>query len=99
MPMYGSGSPVLVEEYLGGNEFTVALIKKSNGELITSAIEILPPESGDGLRILGAAVKKFDTENLMTIDPNDVEKVTELAVAAFSSLSSISFRVERALLF
>lgn len=84
-------SPVLVEEYLGGKEFTVALIKKSNGELITSAIEILPPESGDGLRILGAAVKKFDTENLMTIHPNDIEKVTELAVAAFRGLGVRGF--------
>lgn len=83
--------PVLVEEYLGGKEYAVAIIKKSNGELITSAIEILPPESAIGLRILGADVKKYDTASLKAISPDDSGKVTALAVAAFSGLGARGF--------
>jgi D-alanine-D-alanine ligase len=79
-------SPVLVEEYLSGREFTVALIKKGDGEMITSAIEILPPETTDGLRILGATVKKYNTEKLIAIDRKESDKVTELAIAAFRGL-------------
>ena len=56
--------PVLVEEYLGGSEFTVAIIESSAGKISVSAIEVVPPESKDGLRILGSEVKTNDTEEL-----------------------------------
>ena len=48
--------PVLVEEYLGGKEFTVAVIKGANGNMTVSAIEIEPPVTSGTLRILGATV-------------------------------------------
>lgn len=85
------GLPVLVEEYLSGKEYTVAIVKKSNGGLVVSAIEILPPESSKGLRILGADVKKFDTENLKPINIDEIGVVTEIAIAAFNGLGVRGF--------
>ncbi len=79
--------PVLVEEYLDGREFTVAIIKTVNKELIISAVEVIPPTSTHGLRILGAQAKKDDSEKLIEIVDNEVKsKVTILATDAFNAL-------------
>lgn len=78
--------PVLVEEYLSGQEFTVAIIKTNKDETIVSAMEIIPPESKGGLRILGSDVKKNDTENFVKIDARNLRRVEELALSAFFRL-------------
>lgn len=84
-------STVLVEQYLSGKEYTVAIIRRSNGELISSAIEIEPPISGSGLRILGADVKKADIEYLKAINENDIDNVISLAVDSFKQLGISEF--------
>jgi len=83
--------PILVEEYLGGREFTVAIIETDTGRMITSAVEIIPPESTEGLRILGAEVKKLDTESLKIIEENDIKNIVNLAIEAFISLGVRGF--------
>jgi len=84
--------PVLVEEYLNGREFTVAVIKKNNNELILSAVEIIPPTSSNGLKILGAQAKKDDSETMIKIDDFEIKNdVTALAAAAFNSLGVRDF--------
>ncbi len=84
--------PILVEEYLCGKEFTVAVIKVANGELIVSAIEVIPPRSSGGLRILGAEVKTYDTESLEKINnDDDIEDIKNLAIAAFIGLGIRGF--------
>ena len=84
--------PVLAEEYLDGREFTVAIIKKGNEELIVSAVEAIPPTSTHGLRILGAQTKKNDSESLIEIVDIDVKnRVTKLAVDAFVNLGIRDF--------
>jgi len=84
--------PILVEEYLDGREFTVAIIKTGNEELIVSAVEIIPPTSTHGLRILGAQAKKDDSENMIEIVDNDVKnRVTAIAIDAFNTLGIRDF--------
>jgi len=79
--------PILVEEYLDGKEFTVAVIETTDGELIVSPIEIIPLVSTNGLRILGQQAKKDDTEELKKIKDNDMKiKLIKLATDAFNGL-------------
>lgn len=82
---------MLVEEYLGGKEFTVAVIQNRCGNITISAIEISPPESLGGLKILGCAAKLSDTETLNKIDRGDMASVNELAVASFLGLGARGF--------
>ena len=84
--------PILVEEYLDGREFTVAIIKTREENLIVSAVEVVPPTSTNGLRILGAQAKKDDSEELIKIVDKDVKwKVITLATDAFNALGVRDF--------
>jgi len=84
--------PVLVEEYLDGSEFTVAAIKTPDQKLIVSAVEVIPQESTNGLRILGAQAKIDDSELLIRISENKIKNgVTNLAIDAFNALGIRDF--------
>ena len=84
--------PILVEEYLDGREFTVAVIKTRNEELIVSSIEVIPPTSTNGLKILGAQTKKDDSEELLEIVDDEVkQRVIKLAIDAFNALGVRDF--------
>lgn len=84
--------PVLVEEYLDGKEFTVAVIETVNGKLIVSPIEIIPLISTNGLRILGQQAKKDDTEELKKIEDNDMKiKLIKLASESFIELGASEY--------
>jgi D-alanine-D-alanine ligase len=79
--------PVLAEEYLDGREFSVAIIRKENSKLVVSAVEIVPQQSTNGLRILGEKAKKEDSEEIIKIkDKKILNAVTKLAVDAFAKL-------------
>lgn len=84
--------PILVEEYLDGREFTVAVIKTVGEKLVVSAVEVIPPTSSHGLRILGAQAKKDDSEKIIEIVDNEVNnRVTALAIEAFNALGVRDF--------
>jgi len=91
--LYGFfNQPILVEEYLDGREFTVAIIKTRNEKLIVSAVEVIPPTSTHGLRILVAQTRKDDSEELIEIVDDEVKnRVTTLAIDAFSTLGVRDF--------
>ena len=84
--------PILAEEYLDGREFTVAVIKSFDEKLVASAVEVIPPISRHGLRILGAQTKKDDSEKLIEIVDDEVKnRVTTLAIDAFNALGVRDF--------
>ena len=84
--------PILVEEYLGGHEFTVAIIKTLQGDLVVSPVKIVPAQSTNGLRILGEKAKRDDSEELMKALPYDLAgRVKQLAVDAFVGLGIKDF--------
>ncbi|MGY5453347.1 D-alanine--D-alanine ligase [Agarivorans sp. MS3-6] len=78
--------PILVEEFLAGKEFTVAVINSTDGTLSISAIELEPPLSSGNLRILGAVVKIQDTETLKKVNAEQLEEVQLLAAHCYRAL-------------
>ncbi len=84
--------PILIEEYLDGREYTVAVIKTYDERLIVSAVEVIPPASTRGLRILGSQTKKDDSEKLIIIEDNEIAKrVMNLAIDVFNNLGVRDF--------
>jgi len=85
--------PVLAEKFLGGREFSVAIIESpQNNDLIISPIEIIPPMNANGVRILGERVKKEDSETLSQIDDVEIKSnVQRMALDAFRCLGARDF--------
>jgi len=84
--------PVLAEEYLDGREYTVAVINTLSSGLMVSAVEVVPPQSANGLRILGEKAKREDSEELKKAGDNEImDRVRKLAVDAFFHLGARDF--------
>lgn len=79
--------PVLVEEYLVGREYTVSVIQMKDSRLLISPIEIIPPVSTNGLRILGHKAKTDNSEKLREVKDNVIRtKLKKMATNVFYGL-------------
>lgn len=84
--------PALVEEYLSGKEYTVAVFCTKNGELRVSAVEIIPPISDFGHRILSSDIKKKNSESLIKIADNKIKReVSRMAFEVYIGLGIEGF--------
>lgn len=84
------GSSSLVESYLPGREFSVAIMKSEQtvGHFVMP-IEIVAPEDSEGKRILSQKVKSADAEQVEgVIEPGIKTAVCELAINVFQALNA-----------
>lgn len=83
-------SDALVEEYLPGREFSVAILKDeySTGFLVMP-IELIAPADNRGSRILSSEIKSSNTEQALEVtDPAVKSKLTALALGVFDALAA-----------
>jgi len=84
--------PILVEEYLDGQDFTVSIIKAQDGDMLVSAIEIITPKSDKKIMLLGEEVKKVNHKKLISIeDKVIINRVKNLAIDAYIDLNIRDF--------
>jgi len=82
-------SDALIEEYLSGREFSVAVIRQSTGDLLAMPIEITSPADANGNAFLSEAVKDADTEHVLAVDDHILkDKLNTLAIGVFEALGS-----------
>lgn len=83
-------SDALVEEYLSGREFSVAVIKRANSDdLLAMPIEITSPADAKGNSFLSEAVKGADAERVLAVENPDLkDKLNALAIGVFEALGS-----------
>lgn len=86
------GQPTLAEEFLTGKEYTVAMITSKCGELLDSAVEVVPPKSNRDHRILSGNVKMQNTEVLKKITDKKIKReVRKMAFEVFIGLGIEGF--------
>lgn len=80
----------LIEEYLPGREYSVAILKDYFlNENIAMPIELVAPQGDDGVRLLSSQVKSSNTEIALEVtDKNIKSKVSTLALEVFTALGA-----------
>lgn len=83
-------SDSLLEEYLPGREFSVAILKnEQSSEFSVMPIELIAPPNKHGDRILGKHVKSADTERFCAVTDQIIKtKVSDLALSVFQALGA-----------
>lgn len=81
---------VLIEEYLSGREFSVAVAEDiATGRPVAMPIEIVSPADDNGNSFLSAAVKKADLEKVAAVADSALKTaINDLAISVFESLGS-----------
>jgi len=83
-------SDVLIEEYLPGREFSVAVLKKDQAnKYLIMPLELVAPADNRGARILSASIKSADLETCKIVsDEKMKERITQLAIGAFRAIGA-----------
>jgi D-alanine-D-alanine ligase len=96
-------SDSLVEQYLPGREFSVAILKyQASEEFKVMPIELIAPPDKRGLRLLSGKVKASNCEQAIAVTDGLIKSnVTDLAMAVFEALGArdygrIDIRLDRA---
>lgn len=81
-------SEILIEEYLDGREFSIAILEGSKGEQCQIIpIEIVPPKNTKGDRILGVETKHADTEETRVVERGELrDELTDFSQNVFKAL-------------
>jgi len=94
---------VLVEEYLPGREFSVAILQDEySEELLVMPIELIAADNGRGDRILSQTVKSSNQETVLSIiDARTRAQVVDIAARVFDALGGrdygrIDIRLDKA---
>jgi len=84
------GSDSLIEEYLPGREFSVAILKdRTPSGYFIMPLELVAPIDAQGARILSQEVKNADSEDYSAITNPIIKKtVSELAMKVFEALGA-----------
>jgi D-alanine-D-alanine ligase len=96
-------SDILIEEYLSGREFSVAvLMDEAAAKLQALPVEIIAGANMFGDRILGSSAKKLDEEVVIAVaDMKIKNSITELAIGVFRAIGArdygrIDIRLDKA---
>lgn len=83
-------SDALVEEYLPGREFSVAILKEEHSDGFSiMPLELIAPSDNKGMRYLSADIKSADTERFVEIKDKDIKlAVSGLAIDIFHALGA-----------
>ncbi|MBC7565124.1 ATP-grasp domain-containing protein [Candidatus Saccharibacteria bacterium] len=83
----------LVEEYLEGREFSVAVItNRHTNQLMAMPIEIVATKDGNGERMLGNIIKNLNIETSFAVDDKDEhQRLSTFAAAAFRALGGRNY--------
>jgi D-alanine-D-alanine ligase len=83
-------SDALIEEYLPGREFSVAVIRQqSSGKLLAMPIELTTLADKKGHSILSQSVKNADSETVLSVHDNKLKhSLNALAIGVFEALGA-----------
>jgi len=81
---------IMIEHYLEGREFSVAIIKEQDSdELIAMPLELIAPEDVNGERMLSSNVKSLNQESaIAVINPLEKAALSAFALSVFRALGA-----------
>lgn len=83
-------SDSIIEEYLTGREFSVAILRNENTDTFeTMSLELIAPADEDGVRILSSMVKELNAERFTGVTDTTIQSdITNLALGVFHALGA-----------